>query len=364
MPKRVGYLYRWMCDKDRIRKAIHVGAIRKHNRSDVAKVLSNVEKYVDKVYDILVNHTFVPHEPRHSRIYDRSSRKWRDIEYVGFFPDGIIHTLMVMAMEPVLMRGMYRWCCASVPGRGNSAARKYSQRAIRNDPKGTKYCCKMDIHHYYHSINRELLLRQLSRKIKDKDFLHLVEIIINTCHEGLGIGYYICQWLANFHLEGLDRYVKALPGVKYLVRNMDDIVIMGPNKKQLHRARKAIEDYLRDVLGLKMKGNWQVFPLKSRPLDFIGYKFYRTHTTLRRRNFLSLTRQARLAQKLIAAGKKISFHLAASLLSRIGMLVHCDGQKIRQKYIDPIGIGRLKEVVRNESKRLSQSRLLQFGATA
>ena len=364
MPKRVGYLYQWMCSKDRIRKAIRIGSVRKHKRSDVAKVLANEDKYVDKVYDLLVNHSFVPHEPRRAKRYDPCGRKWRDIEYVGFYPDGIIHTLMVMAMEPVIMRGMYRWSCASVPGRGNSAARKYAQRAIRNDPKGTKYCCKMDIHHYYHSINRSILLRQLERKIKDRDFIRLVSDIISTCKEGLGIGFFICQWLANFHLEGLDRYITMLPGVKYLVRNMDDIVIMGPNKRQLHRARIAIETYLKENLELKMKGNWQVFPLRSRPLDFIGYKFYRDHTTLRRRNFLSLTRQARRAQKLVYAGREIYFHLAASLLSRIGMLVHCDGLKIRQKYIDPIGINRLKEVVRNESKRLSRSRLLQTGATA
>ena len=364
MPKRVGYLYQWMCDKERIHEAIRIGAKRKRNRTDVAKVVANEDKYVDAVYDLLVNHAFVPQEPRRGKRFDTSSRKWREIEYVRFFPDGIIHTLMVMAMEPVIMRGMYRWCCASVPGRGNAAARKYCQRAIRNDPKGTKYCCKMDIHHYYHSINRRRLLRLLARKIKDKDFLRLVWDIINTCHEGLGIGFFICQWLANFYLEGLDRYITTLPGVKYLVRNMDDIVIMGPNKRHLHRARQAIADYLRRFLGLEMKGNWQVFPLRSRPLDFIGYKFYRTHTTLRRRNFLSLTRQARRVQKRIAAGYEVSFHTAASLLSRAGMLVHCDGVSVRKKYIDPIGIKRLKEVVRNESKRQCQSRLVQLGAPA
>ena len=363
MPKRVGYLYQWMCDKQHIHEAIHAGAKRKQHRTDVAKVLANEDQYVDAVYDLLVTHSFVPQQPRHAQRYDTSSRKWREIEYVKFFPDGIIHTLMVMAMEPVIMRGMYRWSCASVPDRGSSAARKYCQRAIKNDRKGTKYIFKLDIHHYYHSVNRRVLLRLLARKIKDKDFLRLVWDILNTCQEGLGIGFFICQWLANFYLETLDRFILTLPGVKYMVRYMDDIVIMGPNKRQLHRARVAIADFMRR-LRLEMKDNWQIFPLRSRPLDFVGYKFYRDHTTLRRRNFLNLTRQARRLQKRIAAGYEISFHQAASLLSRVGMLVHCDGMNVRKKYIDPIGIKRLKEVVRNESKRRSQSWFLQLGAPA
>lgn len=351
MPKRVGYLYQWMCDKQHIHQAIHVGAKRKRNRSDVAKVLANEDKYVDAVYDMLVNHSFVPQEPRRAQRFDQSSSKWREIEYVAFFPDGIIHTMMVMAMQPVILRGMHRWCCASVPGRGSSDARKFCRRIITNDVKGTKYVLKFDVHHYYHSINRRVLLRLLARKIKDKDFLRLVWDILNTCQEGLGIGFFICQWLANFYLEGLDRFILTLPGVKYMTRYMDDVVIFGPNKRHLHRARLAIADYLRRFLRLEMKGNWQVFPIKARPLDFVGYKFYRTHTTLRRRNFLSLTRQARRVQKRIAAGYEVSFHVAAGLLSRVGMLVHCDGMNVRKKYIDPIGIKRLKEVVRNESKR-------------
>ena len=61
--------------------------------------------------------------------------------------------------------------------------------------------------------------------------------------------------------------------MKYSVRYMDDIVLFGPNKKKLHRARKAIAEYLQKRLRLQMKGNWQVFPLKLRPMDYVGYRF-------------------------------------------------------------------------------------------
>ena len=132
---------------------------------------------------------------------------------------------------------------------------------------------------------------------------------------------------------------------------MDDIVLFGPNKKKLHRARKAVAEYLQKRLRLQMKGNWQVFPLRARALDFVGYRFYRDHTTMRRKNFLRFTRQCRRVRKRIERHQRISYSSAAGLLSRIGQLKHCNAVAVRKKYVDPIGVRILKEVVRNESKR-------------
>lgn len=349
-----------MCDKDRIRAAIQFAAKGKHNRFDVKAVLADVDGHVDQLHHLLVTHAFTPSTPRKKQTFDICGKKWRTIEYVKFFPDGVIHTLMVMVLEPIIMRGMSHWCCASVPGRGGKHAMKRVKRILHNDPKGSKYVCKMDVRHYYHSVNRRRLIWALARKVKDKKFLKLVWDVLSPCEQGLAIGYYICQWLANYFLEPLDRFMTTLDGVKHTVRYMDDIVIFGPNKKKLHRARKQIDAFMRQALGLTMKGNWAVFPLSARPLDFVGYKFYRDHITLRKSNFLRLTRQCRRVQKKLLAGKPVSWRQAASLLSRIGQLRHCDSYSVRVKYVDPLGIKTLKEVVRYESKRRQRTQQRLF----
>lgn len=130
MPKRVGHLYERMCDKELIRAAIKKGSKGKKKRRDVQRVLKDPEKYVDKVYELLVTDTYIPTPPKTKRIFDKSSGKEREINIVPFYPDGIMHQLCVMAMHDVLMRGMYRWSCASIPGRGNACARKYVRRAL------------------------------------------------------------------------------------------------------------------------------------------------------------------------------------------------------------------------------------------
>lgn len=352
MPKKVGHLYEKMCDKAAIRLAIIEGTRGKRGRWDVEEVLSDVDGYVEKAYRLLMTESYVPTAPRSKVIFDKSCQKQRIIRIVPFYPDGLMHQLCVMAMEPVLMRGMYRWSCASIPRRGNRCAANYVRRSLDNDTKGTKYCLKMDVKQYYPSISPKRLIWALARKVKDKRFLKFVyDIIASNPDGGLAIGFYVNQWLANYYLEPLDNFILTLPGVKYYVRNMDDMVLLGPNKKQLHKARKEIEAFLARRLGLRLKENWQVFPVKSRAIDFVGFRFYRNHTTLRRRNFLRYARQCRRVQKRIDSGRSIPFTVAAGLLARVGQLKHCDGYGIRVKYFDSIGVKRLKEVVRDESKR-------------
>lgn len=372
MPKRVGNLYQKMIDRDFIRAVILEAAKKKTQRRDVAPVLKDLDAYVERTYAMVESESFVPTTPREKRIYDESSQKYRIIKMVPFWPDGVMHWLLVTVMKPALMRGMYSWSCASIPGRGCKRVHSYISRAMQRDPKGTKYAAELDVAQYYPSISIKRLIWALSRKIKDKKILRTVYSILESCGGGLAIGYYICQWLANFYLETLDRYILTLPGVKYMTRHMDNITLLGPNKKRLHKAVELIRAFMRDVLGLTMKYNWQVYRTtftasvekrhslrdekkqrlqKPRMVSAVGYRYARTHIILRKRNFLRFTRQCRRVRKRLDRGRNIAFKQASGLLSRTGQLRHCDSQKIRVKYVDPIGVKTLKEVVRYETQR-------------
>ena len=72
---------------------------------------------------------------------------------------------------------------------------------------------------------------------------------------------------------------------------MDDMVVFGSNKRRLHEMRRLVDQYLRDELGLEMNPKWQVFLFHyvrkdgkevGRDLDFMGFRFYRNRTILRK----------------------------------------------------------------------------------
>ena len=130
------------------------------------------------------------------------------------------------------------------------------------------------------------------------------------------------------------------------------MVLFGRNKKELHKVHKAIEQYLNDCKSLTIKGNWQVFRFDKRGLDFLGFRFFRTHTVLRKRNALKLRRIVRKTSKKT----HISVHTAMRVMSYLGWLKHCNSENFYNKYIKPyVNIKILKEVISNESRVHNQT---------
>ncbi len=136
---------------------------------------------------------------------------------------------------------------------------KRIEKWIRTDPANTKYVLKMDIRHFFESVDHDILKAWLKKKFRDAFVLDLLFLIIDAIDTGLPLGYYTSQWFANFLLQPLDHYIKENLNVKYDGRYMDDITCFGRNKKELHRVREAINSYLNEELHLTMKGNWQIF---------------------------------------------------------------------------------------------------------
>lgn len=348
--KRIGYVYEKMCDQATVRTAIMNASKGKRKRHDVKRVINNMDTHVQAVIDMLTSESYSPAPYTISERYDHRSKKMRLIQRPKFFPDQVIHWLVVMVLEETFLRGMYYWNCGSVKGRGALHGQRAVRRWLKTDKKNTKYALKLDLRHYYNSIPHDRLMDRFKRKIKDKKMLHLISIILESCPQGIPIGNYTSQWFANFYLEGLDHHIKERLGAKYYVRYIDDLVIFGRNKKKLHVLRRELFKYIEVELGLTVKGNWQLFPLKCRGVDFLGYVFYRDHIKMRSRNFLAFTRQCRRADKKQAAGQPIAYRMAAGLLSRAGQLKHCDSYNIKKKYYNHISEKQLKTVVRQHSQ--------------
>lgn len=344
--KRVGNLYDAVCDLDNIKVAIEKASLGKRNKTAVRRVYESPDHYAAAIRHMLLTRNYVPSPYAIKVVKDGPSQKERTICKPCFFPDQIIHWALMLQLQPVIMRGMYEYTCGSVPGRGTSHAQKALRRWLDGDYRGTKYCLKMDISKFYPSVDIDLLKGMFRRIVKDSECLWLIDTILDSAPlGGLPIGNYTSQWFSNFFLQGLDHFIKETLGIRYYIRYVDDLVLLGGNKKTLHRARIAIDGYLHSI-NLLMKPNWQVFLVNARAIDFLGFRFYRDRTTLRKRNALRIRR--RLTK--IGRKKKLSYEDACAVVSYWGWIQRSDSYYFYHKYVRPkVSLARARGRIREHA---------------
>lgn len=343
------HLMEQISSEENIRKAILNASKRKRNRKDVKEVLDNIDYHVKTIQRILNNGSYTANIDNVCIVNEGTHHKVRRIRKPHFKYDQIIHHCIIQVLEPLLTAPMYEYSCGSIPTRGAHYGKKRIEKWLRKDIKNTKYVFKMDIKHFYESVDKEILKAMLRKKIKDWRALELIEKVIDSCEKGLPLGNYTSQWFANFMLTPLDHYIKEQLHAKYYIRYMDDIVIFGGNKKQLHKMHRAIENYLKERLNLRIKENWQVFRFeyrgKGRPLDFMGWKFYREKTILRKSIFIRIMRKAK------KVGKRTTIKGAQGMVSYMGYIKHTDSYGIYRDYIRPyVNIGKLKKFIAKRTK--------------
>lgn len=358
MMKRYGNIFQKFEDIEFIKFAIKSASKHKTRREKVKRVLDDLDRKAEVLQKILLSGEFRPSPLNISERWDPRNKKYRTISSPRFFPDQCVHWCVVLAIKPIMMKGMYEHSCGNVPGRGRTAGVRYVQKTLKKHAKNTKWCLKMDIHHFYQSIDHEILIRKLRNKIKDEKMIDLIKVIIDSYEEGIPLGNYTSQWFANFFLQDMDHFIKQELKAPYYLRYVDDMVIIGPNKKKLHTIRKEIEKKL-DEEGLKLKQNWQVFKVDDRGIDFLGFVFFHGYTKLRARNFLSLKRQAAEYRKMEHSGKPPSLHFAQSYLSRVAQLDYCSAYNIRAKYIRKNWCKKAKDVIRTEATNGDKRRKIE-----
>ena len=342
--KRYNNIYDNITDIDNIRSAINHAAKGKTKRENVIKILDNIDYYALEIQKMLQDFSYVPSPYNKVKIFDGARKKERYIYKPRFYPDQCIHWALMLQIEKILSKRMYKWSCASIKKRGTHYAGDKLKKILRQDKRNTKYCVQLDIHHFYQSINQEILKDRLRKLFKDKGVIWLLDQIINSAEEGVPIGNYTSQWFANFYLTELDYFIKQELKVKHYIRYMDDVILFGSNKRMLRNTMREIEEYLNTKLKLELKPNYQLFKTDSRPIDFIGFRFYRNHTTIRD----SLSLRIRRRVKKIHKKQVLNLHDACSIVSYYGWVTHTNSYNYYNKHIKKyITLKQCKEVIRN-----------------
>lgn len=370
--KRVGNLFDRLISDENLRNAINevnrTHHWRTHHRPNkcTAWVEETKEERIIELRKIIVE-GFEPKEPHVTQRWDASAQKWRTVSEPAQWPDQYVHHALIQVLQPKMMAGMDFYCCGSIRDRGPHHARKAIENWMEHDPKGTKYELCGDIYHFYDSLKPEVVMARMRQLYKDRRVLDLIWRIIK---DGVLIGAYTSQWFANTVLQPLDRLIRESGLCKHYSRYMDNLTILGSNKRKLRKLRVLVENWL-NAHQLKLKSDWQIFPTvqrsakvpldpprrgferpKSRMPDAVGYKYGRGYTIPRKHNLLRIKRAIARYRKRKRQGKRIMAGAAASLLSRLGQLKHCNNHNIYRMLFRGERIVRdLKKIIRQQQRK-------------
>lgn len=137
--------------------------------------------------------------------------------------------------------------------------------------------------------------------------------------------------LNNMFIETADEY-----GIKrFEDRYMDDMVIFGSSKEELHKLKRELDEFMAVNLKQVLKHNWQVFPTKVRGVDFVGYRFFGEYTLLRKSTCKTFKRRMLSISSKRENNVSPTYSEWCSFNSYVGWLQHCDSFRLYQKYVEP-----------------------------
>lgn len=354
--KRYGNIYEKICEYDNLKLAHHNARKGKTWYKEVQKVDKNEEFYLLELQKSLINKTYKTSEYIIFNIVDKG--KEREIYKLPYFPDRICQWAIMLQIERIIISTFTDFSCAAIPNKGIHYASNLLGKYMKNE-EDTTYCLKMDIKKFFPNINHGILKQLLRKKFKDEDLLWLLDEIIDSVHEdsGIPIGNYISQYLANFYLTYFDHWLKEEKKLKYVIRYMDDIVILHHSKEHLHQIRKEIQEYLCEKLLLELKDNYQVFPTRVRGVDFVGYRHFGDYKLLRKTTAKQFKRKMRKINKY----KTLSYSNICTINSYKGWLKWADCNRLEKKYIGVLS-SKIKEyeyeklIIKKHNKQLKNQK--------
>jgi hypothetical protein len=320
--KRYGALYEKIYSMENIILAHKNAKKGKSKYKEVIKVEENLEFYLSKIHFMLKNKTFVNSK---YHIFKRVfHNKEREIFKLPYFPDRIIHHCIVQVLGPIWEKTFIKHTYSSIKHRGIHQCLKHVKQALE-DKENSKYCLKMDVRKFYPSIDHAILKIIIRKKIKCKDTLEILDTIIDSTN-GVPIGNYLSQFFGNLYLTYFDHWMKEEKHCKNYFRYCDDIVILHESKEFLHSLRHEVQYYLNTELNLSLKSNWQVFPIESRGLDFVGYKSFNNYSLLRK----SIKVAFKHIVLKIRNRKYVNYQkIVEGLTSYFGWIKHCNGKTLK-----------------------------------
>lgn len=278
MPSRAAVGLKDVASLENLSRAFWRAASGKRDRADVQAFGARLDLELTTLRAGILDESVSVGELRSFRIRDPKPRTI----HAPCFRERVLHHALIEQIGPVLDRALVADTFACRVGKGTLAAALRAREYARRFP----WFVKVDIASFFASIDHASLEEQLARRIKGASVLRLCGRIIDAFEtepgKGLPIGALTSQHFANTYLSGLDRLLLEELRVAGMVRYMDDVVSWHRTRQQAREALRAVEDFARERLALRLHPSCQL--QRSRQgLTFCGFRIHPNQLRLTRR---------------------------------------------------------------------------------
>lgn len=249
----------------------------KRHKRDVILFETNTGQSIAKLQKELDKRAYKVNGYNHFVIYEP---KERNIQSLHYYDRIVQHCLVDNYLMPLLERKLIYDNGACRKGKGTDFSRNRVKGFLSKyfrEYGNEGYVLQFDIHHYFPSINHDVLKEKVKNIVNDTDVLNLLFSLIDSyCEEeketGLPMGNQTSQCFALLYMDRLDRLIKEKHKMKHYSRYMDDGIIISSSKEEL---KIVLSDIKNECEALKLTLNekkTRIFKLNE-GFTYLGFKY-------------------------------------------------------------------------------------------
>ena len=308
----------------------------KQNKMDVMIFERNLEDNLFELFHELITKTYRHQDYQTFHIHDP---KFRIINKADV-RDRVVHHLIFKYLEPIFQPGFIKQSYSCQTGKGIHQSVqdvRYHLYWASNKFSHKVWSLKMDIKKFFGSVDHEILLGLIKKKVFDIDVLWLLEKIISSFYspdkigKGLPIGNLTSQIFANIYLSELDYFAKFNLKEKLYFRYADDFIFLHEGREYLENLEIKMCNFIETSLKLIVHPDKIIYRKLSQGIDWLGYVILPYHSVLRATTRKRMFKKIKIKTELFNCGLLSSEKLNNSVQSYLGILKHCNGYKIEQK---------------------------------
>lgn len=352
--KRINHLYEQIYAFENLHEAYKQARKGKRFRNDVLKFTHSLEENLITIQNELIWKTYQVGRYREFFVHDPKKRLIMALP----FKDRVVQWAIYRVLNPIFEKAYINDSYACRVGYGSLRAVRKIQYWMRKMNRAGQaiYVLKMDVSKYFYRVDHAVLMGILRSRIKDEELLWLLETIIRCEHTNFGlavddtgfagdkipsvgmpIGNLTSQMFANLYLNELDQFCKHELKIKRYARYMDDVLILGKDKKVLHKIWRETEAYLGNSLKLKLNGKTCVRSI-TQGVEFCGFRIWPEKLRLKKKTALKMRRNLKGIGKRFQRGELDERSANASVQSYLGLVKHVSGEGLRKIVEKTLGV--------------------------